>query len=238
MKSGKNLAKLITKGLLFLIALVIVSFNSHTLLAVLTYRLTFFKVFHIFWLIVVLLLLKRLFPSLNRKLSSGKAFARHFSPRQLDAQRREERLGAAKGQADRGAFQSAVYWLLVVAAIGVLRAAGVFDLAWLIVITLFFVFMDQFCVSVWCPFKWLTKVKCCNACRINNWGYAMAFSPLLFYPSFWTYSLVVLSLIVVAQWEYLYLRHPGRFFESSNEKLLCKHCILPAGCRNSRGKSI
>jgi hypothetical protein len=238
MKNRHEATKLVTKGLLFLITFAMVLLDGHVLLRILTYPLAFFRVFHIFWLLVVLLLLKRLFPAFNHKLSSGKAFARYYSPRQPDARNSRERLREVKGSADRGAIQSALCWLMVVAAIGALRAAGVLDLAWLIVIALFFVFMDQFCISVWCPFKWLTRAKCCNSCRINNWGYCMAFSPLVFYPSFWTYSLILLSLIVVAQWEYLYLRYPERFFEASNENLLCKLCALPSGCRKDGGKTI
>ncbi len=56
-------------------------------------------------------------------------------------------------------------------------------------------------MTVFCPFKWLAGGKCCSTCRINNWGYLMAFSPS-FVQSFLT-SIVALSIIVAIQWEYL-----------------------------------
>jgi hypothetical protein len=163
-------------------------------------------------------------------MSSGKVYGRHFAPFGDESEARRLRFDRARRQADAGAARSAVYWVLIVLTTGLFRLVGIFDTAWLIAATAFFVFMDEFCVTVWCPFKWLTKTKCCNTCRINNWGYLMAFSPLIFIPSFWTYSLLVVAAVVVVQWEYQYHRHPEWFFDVYNAKLLCKHCILRRQC--------
>jgi len=85
--------------------------------------------------------------------------------------------------------------------------------------------MDEFCATIWCPFQAIIDNKCCNTCRINNWGYIMAFSPMIFIPSFWTYSILFLSILAIVQWEYLYHRHPERFFELYNAGLMCKNCV-------------
>ena len=58
----------------------------------------------------------------------------------------------------------------------------------------------------------------------------MMFSPYIFIPTFWTYSLVLLSLVILVQWEYLHHRYPERFSEVSNLNLLCSNCVK-AQCR-------
>ncbi len=188
------------------------------------------RVYHIFWLGAMAILFKRFIPRLNWKMSSGKVYARRFSAFGEESEARRARFEKTKNEADVGAARSAVYWVLIVLTTGLFRLVGIFDGAWLVAASAFFVFMDEFCVTVWCPFKWLTKTKCCNTCRINNWGYLMAFSPLLFIPSFWTYSLLVVAAAVVVQWEYMYWRHPERFFEAYNANLQCRRCTLRRQC--------
>jgi len=52
----------------------------------------------------------------------------------------------------------------------------------------------------------------------------MAFSPMIYIPSFWTYSILFMSAATLIQWEFLYLRHPERFYEQYNANLMCKNC--------------
>ena len=123
-----------------------------------------------------------------------------------------------------GAIKAGLYWVLAVLFVGLLYYTEVLNTMWLMLTVVFFIFMDQFCVSVWCVFKWIIGNKCCNTCRINNWGYLMAFSTLIYVPSFWTYSVLIMSAIVVIQWEYLAAKHPERFFELYNINLQCRNC--------------
>ncbi len=184
------------------------------------------RAYHVLWAIAVFILIKRMMPRFNKKISSRKIFGRFYIPARGITPKRDETLRRLKAMADRGALKSAFYWLLLVADMGLWRMVGMFNDTWICITVLFFVFMDQFCVSVFCPFKWLTKGKCCSTCRINNWGYTMAFSPLIFIPSFWSWSVVALSIIVIIQWEHLYHRHPERFFETHNAALMCRNCVV------------
>jgi hypothetical protein len=52
----------------------------------------------------------------------------------------------------------------------------------------------------------------------------MLCTPFLLIPSVYTYSLLILSLIILAKWEITYKLHPERFSERTNESLRCKNC--------------
>jgi hypothetical protein len=222
--------KLFAKGLAVALLCLVLTVKPAIATELFTMPLGFFRVYHIFWLGAMLILVKRFIPRLNWKMSSGKVYARNFTGFGQDSESRRMKFEEVRREADGGAVRSAVYWTLIVLTTGLFRLVGIFDTAWLFAASAFFVFMDEFCITVWCPFKWLTKTKCCNTCRINNWGYLMAFSPLLFVPSFWTYSLLFLAAAVVVHWEYLYHRHPERFYEQYNARLMCKNCTLKQQC--------
>ena len=225
--------KLGIKGLVLILSLAVSLVRPDFLVRLFTHRIAFFNVYHLFWLAVVLILVKRMVPGLNRKTASGKIFERRYVPGLARTPAREERLASYILKVNRGAVKTALYWSLVTAATGVLYRLEVFGSTGLFIVVIFFVFMDQFCVTVWCPFEWLIGTRCCNSCRINNWGYLMAFLPLIYFPSFWTWSVVLLSGAVVAQWEYLFYRHPERFFDLYNACLMCRNC--PEKCGKRRG---
>jgi hypothetical protein len=184
------------------------------------------KVYHVFWALAVSILVKRMIPRFNKKISSRKIFGRFYRQAENITPKRDEQLRSLKARTDRGAVRSAFYWLLLVGDMALWRLVGMLSDTWIYIIVLFFVFMDQFCVTVFCPFRWLAGGKCCSTCRINNWGYLMAFSPLIFIPSFWTWSIVALSIIIAIQWEYLYHRFPERFYETHNAALMCRNCTV------------
>ena len=52
----------------------------------------------------------------------------------------------------------------------------------------------------------------------------MMFTPLIFIPSFYTYSLLILSLMLLLKWELYYHKYPERFSEVTNSNLQCKNC--------------
>ena len=114
-----------------------------------------------------------------------------------DTDRKRQGFQKSKRKADSGALRSGLYWIFLLLVMWMWRYVGILPDVWLYVIVLFFIFMDQFCISVFCPFQWLMQNKCCNTCRINNWGYCMAFSPLIFIHTFWTYSIVFLSFVTI-----------------------------------------
>lgn len=52
----------------------------------------------------------------------------------------------------------------------------------------------------------------------------MMFTPLIAVPSFYNYSLVLMSWVVLAHWEISHKLYPERFYEKSNDSLKCKNC--------------
>ncbi|HOW55182.1 MAG TPA: hypothetical protein PLR60_11075 [Syntrophorhabdaceae bacterium] len=217
--------QLILNGAIVVAAGLFAIFRPDLLTFFFTYPIYIVKVYHILWLLVAVVLVKRMIPGASGKISSGKIFRRFYKEAAGISPARDEKLLALKRRTDSGALRSALYWLLLLADIGLWRMVGMLSDAWIYIIVLFFVFMDQFCVMVFCPFKWLMKNKCCSTCRIDNWGYLMAFSPMIYIYSFWTWSIVALSIIIVVQWEYLYHRYPERFFETHNDALSCRNCV-------------
>ena len=84
---------------------------------------------------------------------------------------------------------------------------------------------DVICILFFCPFQsWFLKNKCCSACRIYNWDYAMMFTPLFFVRKGYTWSLLALSVALLVRWEIVFYRHPERFSEKTNEYLRCANC--------------
>ncbi|OPY75864.1 MAG: hypothetical protein A4E65_03386 [Syntrophorhabdus sp. PtaU1.Bin153] len=227
--------KLFIKGIILAACLIFALLYPESIIRFFGYQILFFRIYHLIWLFTFIVLVKRLIPDWNSKISMGKIFKRHYAQILTDGSSKQEKLSRYRRKVNIGALRTAVCWSIVVLITGLLYGVGIFNKLWLFLTVGFFVFMDQFCVSVWCPFQWVIGNKCCNACRINNWGYLMAFSPLAFIPSFWTVSVVALSVIVVIQWEYLFHKYPERFYELYNANLQCKNC--GKGCKLSPQQS-
>jgi hypothetical protein len=220
--------KLLIKGSITALILVLAIWRPEILVGTFTYPIFFFKVYHVLWLLIMWALIKRMIPRFNSKISMGKIFEHHYAAASAGDPAKQEKfqkkLADYTHRMNVGAVKTAIYWLLAVLFVGALYYSGVLNRMWVILTVVFFIFMDQFCVSVWCVFKWIVDNKCCNTCRINNWGHLMAFSALVFVPSFWTYSILAMSIIVVVQWEYLCARYPERFYELYNVNLQCRNC--------------
>ncbi len=229
--------KLIVKGLLVICLTALAALRPGILEVLFNYRIAgAMHVFHILWALTVFILLKRMIPGLNSKMTSGKVFLRNYIASNDDSEKRRRAFVKEKKRADSGAVRSGLYWFLLLSVMWMWRTVGILPDIWIYVIVVFFIFMDQFCVSVFCPFQWLMMNKCCNTCRINNWGYCMAFSPLIFIDSVWTYSIVLISFVAILHWEYLYYRHPERFSEWYNQRLACRNCTTDC-TRKSRLKT-
>jgi len=227
--------KLILKGLVVAIIGLFAIYRPATLAFLFTYPpFVSLKVYHVLWFMAILILVKRMIPTLNKKMSLGKIFARNFVGTVEDTDKKRLGFQKNKREADSGALRTSLYWGFLLLVMWLWRHVGILPDIWLYVIVLFFIFMDQFCISVFCPFQWLMQNKCCSTCRINNWGYCMAFSPLIFIPTFWTYSIIFLSLVNLIIWEYLYFRHPERFSDLYNVNLMCKNCHVSCTRKSER----
>src|SRR5512137_1320890 len=76
--------KLLIKGSIMALILVLAIWRPEILVETFTYPIFFFKVYHIVWLMTMWLLIKRMVPGLNTKISMGKIFERHYTAAALD----------------------------------------------------------------------------------------------------------------------------------------------------------
>lgn len=171
----------------------------------------------IVWVFFVVEMLLRFFPSSLESMGCQKQFKRNFEP--------IEGVTIPKNQSwKRTALVTAV-WLALNAVIGVLHLAGVFDQGVLILIAIGYSVCDIICILFFCPFQtWFMKNRCCATCRIYNWDFAMMFTPLVFIPSWYTYSLLGCAIGLLLRWEITYRLHPERFSTETNKCLDCSRC--------------
>ncbi|MFH1506447.1 MAG: hypothetical protein ABIE94_05680 [archaeon] len=218
------------------IIIIIAILNPLLFMHILAYKILFFKVYHVLWIAIVLVMIAAFFPRSQLDIGSGKMFAKNYSENKIKISTKEEKLRDFTKKMDLGAVRSVLFWGIILIIIGLLYYSEVINQVGLIIITLLFGALGLFFALVWCPFRnWLIKNRCCNTCRIYNWGYLMTFSPLVFISSFWTYSLVALAAVIFIQWEYLHHKHPERFYELYNSNLMCKNCSLE--CKHRRANS-
>ena len=119
----------------------------------------------------------------------------------------------------------ALVWIVLNGAFGALHMAGVLDDGIMILLCSAYSVCDMVCILFFCPFQtWFLKNKCCSACRIYNWDYAMMFTPLFFVRRSYAWSLLALSVALLVRWEITFFLHPERFSEKTNEYLRCKNC--------------
>ncbi len=169
------------------------------------------------WVFFVVEMVMRFFPSRLESMGCQKQFKRNYRP--------------VKGAAvpAKGSWKTtaavALVWLALNAAIGAAYFAGWIDRGILVLICIAFSVCDIICILFFCPFQtWIMKNRCCTTCRIYNWDFAMMFTPLVFMPDLYTYSLLGCAVALLLRWEITYLRHPERFHARTNACLDCASC--------------
>jgi hypothetical protein len=168
------------------------------------------------WGVFMLEMILRLFPAEIESMGCQKQFRRNYRPDP-----------AAKGAAvsHRGVGAVVLSWLALNALIALLYFSHAIDEGILLLISLAYSVCDMVCILFFCPFQTLfMKNRCCTTCRIYNWDFAMMFTPMALVPRFYTWSLLFVSLVVLAQWEWRIARAPALFCEESNESLRCANC--------------
>ena len=219
-----NRKKLILRTVVLILTFGLAFYDTGLIKRILAFDTLIFKVYQIIWFFLFLEMLQVFIPSLNNYVSCGKLFAKHFKASPVNHDHQVIHHHIRKN--NMGAIKSGAFWLLLLSVIGLLYYLEVLSDIGLHLLVVFFYFADQFCINIWCIFRsWIIKNKCCNTCRIYNWGHFMIFSPWIFIPSFWTYSLLTMSLIILIQWEYMHYRHPYRFIELTNLNLQCASCL-------------
>lgn len=170
------------------------------------------------WLVLVVEMVLRFFPSSWESMGCQKQFGKNHQPR-----------GENPDRVDLGTWRStlavAAAWLALNAVIGGLYFARVIDAGILLLISLAYSVCDMICILFFCPFQtWFMKNKCCTTCRIYNWDYAMMATPLVFVPTWYTWSILACALVLLVRWEVTVRRHPAWFSEQTNGALACSQC--------------
>lgn len=175
------------------------------------------------WLIWMYDMCIQLFPYIKSlPIGSKKHFLEHFRPSEVLNPRK---LLAFVRQCGADARRVGIAWGSLTALIGVLYFTGIVTRNVIFVISMFFYLSDVICVLFWCPFRaFLMHNRCCTTCRIYNWDHMMMFSPFLFVPGFYTWSLLALGIVIMVIWEIKFAQHPERFWEGSNKALRCSQC--------------
>ena len=190
------------------------------------------KVYQLLWVYLMYEMIIVLIPKFNNYNYSGKLFKRHF----IEAQTyNKEKLYKFTQKNTKKAINAFIFWIGLNSVIGYIYIKYNLKPVYMYLLFLFYYWADMFCVNVWCPFhKLIVRNKCCNECRIYNWGHIMYLTPLVFIPSFWTYSLVLVGVIIFIQWEYMNKKYPERFSPISNRNLRCNECNND--CRYNKSK--
>lgn len=170
----------------------------------------------VIWIVFALEMVFRFFPSELESPGCQKQFARNYI-----------KSGNTQivNHDNNAVVLVALIWIVFNGVFGALHMVGVFDDGIMILLCAAYSVCDMICILFFCPFQsWFLKNKCCSACRIYNWDYAMMFTPLFFVRSKYSWSLLALSVALLFRWEITYFRHPERFSEETNEYLRCKNC--------------
>jgi len=168
------------------------------------------------WLMFVIEMIFRFFPSDVESPGSQKQFSQNYIKTGKTNIVIED---------NNAVFLVALVWISFNLIFGALYMKGIFDDGIMILLCAFYSVCDMICILFFCPFQtWFLRNKCCCTCRIYNWDYAMMFTPLFFVQKSYTWSLLFLSIALLARWEISFFRHPERFSENTNGYLGCKNC--------------
>ena len=171
------------------------------------------------WLLLMLSMLLRLFPSRMETLGCQKVFGSRYIPSGRPPAAEEIR------QANRGAIRVLAVWVAVHEAVFCLYARGTVGERFMVCLAAFYGVCDLICVLFFCPFRaWLMHNRCCTTCRIYDWDYLMLCTPLLPLGGWMTGSACAAALALFFRWEIVWLRHPERFLESGSQALRCSRC--------------
>ena len=173
-------------------------------------------IIYVTWAVFVVEMIFRFFPSKYESPGCQKQFARNY---------------IKSGNTDiviadnNATVLVALVWIVFNGIFGALHMAGILDDGIMILLCSLYSICDVICILFFCPFQtWFLKNKCCCACRIYNWDYAMMFTPLFFVQKTYTWSLLALSVALLIRWEITIYVHPERFSEKTNEYLRCANC--------------
>ena len=232
-------ARLAGRCTVFLLAILLFLFRKEAFEVVTGMNFfTRFSILHLLWGIWVVDMIFQLMPiKAHISIGSQKVFGSLFRP--IKEKINYNSLKKHIVDTTASAYKVMILWVLLTAVIGVLYFKGIIDASVILLISVFFYVCDLICVLIWCPFRLIMKNKCCTTCRIFNWDHLMMFSPFIFVPGFFTWTLFSFSFVIWLVWELCVCLYPERFWENSNMALRCSECtdkLCTQYCRKLRGK--
>ena len=229
----KSRVKLVIRSIILLITIILTLISPNALAKFMAFSIVGnFKIYNLFWIYLMYEMIIVFIPKWNNYTYCGKLYERHY--RGSNNYNKEKLINFTKKNSVR-ALRAAAFWIVLNSIIAYIYFKLNLSVIFMYLLFLFYYWSDMFCVNVWCPFhKRIVRNKCCNECRIYNWGHIMYLTPLIFIKSFWSYSLVIMGVILFIQWEYLNYKHPERFSPISNENLRCGVCTND--CRYNKNK--
>ena len=215
--SKMHYTKLIIRSLLLIAAVIFYIIHRFTNAGNSFYSYTELPwILGIIWIVYAIEMLLRFFPSSIESPGCQKQFSKNYRP----TGEKIPRLISWKR-----VFYVVITWLVLNAVIGILYYTKIIDSGILILISFTYGVCDMICILFFCPFQtWIMKNRCCCDCRIYNWDFAMMFTPYIFIPSVYTWSLLLMSLFLLLRWEITVRIHPERFSETTNSCISCKNC--------------
>ena len=195
-----------------------------------------FSVLHVLWGVWMWDMLLQLIPvKAHISIGSQKVFSSLFKP--IKEKINRENLKKHIKDTTNAAYKVMILWVALVVVLGILYWKGVIGIAEIFLISVFFYVADLICVLIWCPFRLIMKNKCCTTCRIFNWDHFMMFFPMITVNSFYSWTLVLMSILILVIWELCVFLYPARFWENSNMALMCSECsdkLCTQYCRKLR----
>ena len=171
----------------------------------------------VIWVAYAVEMALRFFPAKLESMGCQKQFARNFKPTETGEKPKLTSPGRV--------WAVVAAWAALNSCIGALYFAKVIDRDVLVLVSLAYGVCDMICILFFCPFQeWFLKNRCCTVCRIYNWDFAMMFTPYIFIPSVYTWTLLAMSLAILIRWELTAHFRPERFAEETNACLSCANC--------------
>lgn len=205
-----------------IVATVLYIWDYNLLVRIFTYPILFLRVYHLVWFYAVTYIAKMMYPPFCQNVANCKMFRKYYEKRRTKNQ--DKILKKDIEKSNSGAAMVGLLWLFLFIIGSVMRVGDFLGEAGVVMVVLYIGLFDIICLYFWCPFKYVLETRCCNTCRISQWAPIMTMLPLLYIPSFWSYSLVLLSLGAFIQFEYFHIKFPERFYEVSNRNLDCNYC--------------
>ena len=177
------------------------------------------------WVVLAVGMVFRIVPNFRVTIGARKHYACSYSAAAMGKNGLFDDSGARK-RLHKGALVSAVAWVVFNAALFTIQHLhGRLTQAAAVVLMLFYAVCDIVCILFFCPFRvFIMRNRCCAVCRIHNWDYIMICTPLILFPSVFSFSLLALSIAVLLRWEIALRKNPHFFIEETNENLRCERC--------------